>query len=582
MIKRLARCIREYKKYAILSPLCMVGEVAMEVLIPLVMADLYDYGIVLQDMTVVLTKSLQLVILALASLSFGVASAWFASRAGTGFAKNLRHDMFHRVQSFSFSNIDKLSSASIVTRLTSDVANLQMSFQMMIRMAIRSPMMLILAMISAMRINVKLSLVFCAALPILITALASLGPIVFKIFDRAFKTYDKLNNTVQENIRGIRVVKSFVREQKEVEKFTSVSTTIYNDFSKAERLLALNSPIMQFCVYGCMIAISWIGAKMVVASGNNPALGLTTGQLSSMFTYVTQILSSLMMLSMVFVMLTMSRTPLKRCYELLTEEPNLTSPESNAVMDVRDGSIDFENVSFRYSATAKHRALKEVDLHIPSGATVGILGGTGSSKSTLVQLIPRLYDVSEGSVKVGGVDVRDYDLEVLRDQVAMVLQKNVLFSGSIKENLRWGNPNATDEEMEHACRLACAHDFITSFPDGYDTHIEQGGTNVSGGQKQRLCIARALLKKPKILILDDSTSAVDTQTDAMIRKAFAEEIPGTTKLIIAQRVASVQDADMIVIMDNGMVAAVGTHEQLLASSTIYQEVYYSQKKGGDE
>ena len=486
------------------------------------------------------------------------------------------------MQSFSFSNIDKLSSASIVTRLTADVANLQMSFQMMIRMAIRSPMMLILAMISAMRINVKLSLVFCAALPVLIVALVSLVPVVFKIFDRAFKTYDKLNNTVQENIRGIRVVKSFVREEKEVEKFTSVSSTIYNDFSQAERLLALNSPIMQFCVYGCMLAISWIGAKMVVASGNNPALGLTTGQLSSMFTYVTQILSSLMMLSMVFVMLTMSRTPLKRCYELLTEVPNLTSPESNAVKHVSDGSIDFENVSFRYSATAKHRALKEVDLHIPSGATVGILGGTGSSKSTLVQLIPRLYDVSEGCVKVGGVDVRDYDLDVLRDQVAMVLQKNVLFSGTIKENLRWGNPNATDEEMEHACRLACAHDFITSFPDGYDTHIEQGGTNVSGGQKQRLCIARALLKKPKILILDDSTSAVDTQTDAMIRKAFAEEIPGTTKLIIAQRVASVQDADMIVIMENGMVAAVGTHEQLLVSSTIYQEVYYSQKKGGDE
>ena len=582
MIKRLARCIREYKWAAMLSPLCMIGEVAMEVLIPLVMADLYDYGIVLQDMTVVVTKSLQLVICALASLSFGVASAWFASRAGTGFAKNLRHDMFHHVQSFSFSNIDKLSSASIVTRLTSDVANLQMAFQMMIRMAIRSPMMLILAMISAMRINVKLSLVFCAALPILITALVSLGPVVFKIFDRAFKTYDKLNNTVQENIRGIRVVKSFVREKKEVEKFTDVSSTIYNDFSKAERLLALNSPIMQFCVYGCMIAISWIGANMVVASGNNPALGLTTGQLSSMFTYVTQILSSLMMLSMVFVMLTMSRAPMKRCYEVLTEEPNLISPEGNAVTTVADGSIDFENVSFRYSATAKHRALKEVDLHIPSGATVGILGGTGSSKTTLVQLIPRLYDVSEGSVKVGGVDVRDYDLEVLRDQVAMVLQKNVLFSGSIRDNLRWGNPNATDEEMEHACRLACAHDFITAFPDGYDTHIEQGGTNVSGGQKQRLCIARALLKKPKILILDDSTSAVDTRTDASIRKAFAEEIPGTTKLIIAQRIASVQEADMIIVLDNGKVSAVGNHDELMRTSSIYQEVYYSQQKGGME
>ena len=554
MIKRLARCIREYKWAAILSPLCMVGEVAMEVLI----------------------------LCALASLCFGVASATFASRAGTGFAKNLRHDMFHRVQSFSFSNIDKFSTASIVTRLTSDVANLQMTFQMMIRMAVRSPMMLILAMFSAMRIDVKLSLVFCAALPILITALALLVPVTFKIFDRVFRTYDKLNNVVQENVHGVRVVKSFVREERETEKFTSTSGQIYNDFVKAERIMALNNPIMQFCVYGCMIAISWFGAHMVVSSGNNPAMGLTTGQLSSMFTYTTQILSSLMMFSMVFVMLTMSRAPLKRCYEVLTEEPNLVTPAEKAVTEVKDGSIDFENVGFRYSATAKHRALKEVNLHIPSGATVGILGGTGSSKSTLVQLIPRLYDVSEGCVKVGGVDVREYDLDVLRDNVAMVLQKNVLFSGSIKENLRWGNPNATDEELEHACRLACAHDFIVSFPDGYDTHIEQGGTNVSGGQKQRLCIARALLKKPKILILDDSTSAVDTRTDAMIRQAFREEIPGTTKLIIAQRVASVQDADMIIILDNGMVVDVGTHEELMASSAIYQEVFESQRKGGDE
>ena len=582
MIRRLARCIREYKWAALLSPLSMIGEVAMEVTIPLVMADLYDYGIKLQDMGVVATKSLLLVLCALASLCFGVASAVFASKAGTGFAKNLRHDMFHRVQNFSFSNIDKFSSASIVTRLTSDVANLQMSFQMMIRMAIRSPMMLVLALVSAMRINVKLSLVFCVALPVLVLALVLLVPTVFKIFDRVFKTYDKLNNTVQENIHGIRVVKSFVREEKETEKFTSVSGSIYRDFCKAERIMALNSPIMQLCVYGCMLGISWIGAHMVVQSGNLPQLGLTTGQLSSMFTYTTQILSSLMMVSMVFVMLTMSRAPLKRCYEILTEEPNLTSPEENAITEIRDGSIAFENVSFRYSARAKHRALKEVSLHIPAGATVGILGGTGSSKTTRVQLIPRLYDATEGVVKVGGVDVRRYDLDVLRDQVAMVLQKNVLFSGSIKENLRWGNPQATDEEMEHACRLACAHEFITSFPDGYDTHIEQGGTNVSGGQKQRLCIARALLKKPKILILDDSTSAVDTHTDAQIRKAFAEEIPGTTKLIIAQRVASVQDADMIVVMENGQIADTGTHEQLLASSTIYQEVYYSQKKGGDE
>ena len=580
MIKRLARCVREYKWAALLSPLCMIGEVSMEVLIPLVMADLYDYGIVMQNMSIVVSKSIQLIILALCSLSFGVASATFAAKAGTGFAKNLRHDMFHRVQNFSFSNIDRFSTASIVTRLTSDVANLQMTFQMMIRMAFRSPMMLILAMFSAMRISMKLSLVFLAALPILIAALAILAPMVFKIFDRAFKILDKLNTIVQENIHGIRVVKSFVRDEKEVEKFTTVSTTISKDFSLAEKILALNSPIMQFCIYACMIAISWFGAKMVVASGNNPAMGLTTGALSSLFTYTTQILSSFMMLSMIFVMMTMSRTPLKRCYEILTEEPDLTSPAENAVTEVPDGSIDFENVGFRYNPDAPHRTLKEVELHIPAGATVGIIGGTGSSKSTLVQLIPRLYDVSEGCLKVGGIDVRNYDLDVLRNEVAMVLQKNELFSGTIKENLRWGNPDATDEELVHACRLVCAHDFITAFPEGYDHKIEQGGTNVSGGQKQRLCIARALLKKPKILILDDSTSAVDTRTDAMIRQAFREEIPGTTKLIIAQRISSIQDADMIVIMENGYIHATGTHDELLETSPIYQEVYYSQQKGG--
>ncbi len=581
MILRLARCIREFKWAAILSPLTMIGEVAMEVTIPLIMTELYDKGIKLQNMEVVIQQSLLLVICALCSLAFGVASAWFASRAGTGFARNLRHDMFYRVQNFSFSNIDRFSTASIVTRLTSDVANLQMTFQMMIRMAIRSPMMLILAMVSAMRISVKLSLVYCVALPVLVIALVSLVPVVFRIFDKVFRTYDKLNNVVQENVHGIRVVKSFVREGKETEKFTDISAAIYGYFCKAERIMALNNPIMQLCVYGCMLTISWVGAQMVVASGNVDGMGLTTGQLSAFFTYTTQILSSLMMFSMVFVMLTMSRSPMKRCSEILAEEPDLTSPEAGAVRSVADGSIDFENVGFRYAATAKHRALKEVQLHIPSGAMVGILGSTGSSKSTLVQLIPRLYDVSEGCVKVGGVDVRDYDLQVLRDEVAMVLQKNVLFSGTIRENLRWGNAQATDEELEHACRLACAHDFIMAFPDGYDHKIEQGGTNVSGGQKQRLCIARALLKKPKILILDDSTSAVDTQTDAMIRKAFREEIPGTTKLIIAQRVASVQDADIIVIMENGMVHAVGTHEQLLESSTIYQEVYNSQRKGGE-
>ena len=581
MIRTLARSIREYKWAALLSPLCMVGEVAMEVLIPLVMAELYDYGVVMQDMGVVVTKSIQLVLYAVMSLCFGVASAVFAAKAGTGFAKNLRHDMFYRVQKFSFANIDKFSSASIVTRLTSDVANIQMTFQMMIRMAIRCPMMLILALISALRISTKLSSIYLQVMPVLIVALCCLVPMVFKIFDRSFRLLDRMNNIVQENVHGIRVVKSFVREEKEIGKFDGISSELAKNFGKAEKILALNSPLMQMCVYACMLSISWVGAQMVIASGNNPLKGLTTGELSSMFTYTTQILGGLMQLSMVFVMLTMSRTPMRRCYELLKEEADLVSPE-NAVMEVKDGSIDFENVSFRYSATAQHRALKEVDLHIPSGATVGILGSTGSSKTTLVQLIPRLYDVSEGCLKVGGVDVREYDLEALRDNVAMVLQKNVLFSGSIKDNLRWGNPNATDEELIHACKLSCAHDFITGFPDGYDTHIEQGGTNVSGGQKQRLCIARALLKKPKILILDDSTSAVDTRTDAMIRKAFREEIPGTTKLIIAQRVASVQDADMIVILDNGQVVAVGDHDSLLKTSPIYQEVYYSQQKGGLE
>ena len=583
MIKRLARCIREYKWAAILSPLTMVGEVTMEVLIPLVMADLYDYGVVQQNMQVVITRSALLVICALASLSFGVASAVFASKAGTGFAKNLRHDMFYNTQQFSFSNIDKFSSASIVTRLTSDVAQLQMTFQMMIRMAIRCPMMLVLALISALRISPKLTGIYLAVIPVMATALILLVPKVFRIFDYSFKLMDKLNNTVQENIHGIRVVKSYVREDKEVQKFTDVSAEMAVNFSRAEKILALNSPIMQGCVYICMLAISFVGARMVVASGNNPLNGLTTGQLSSMFTYTTQILSGLMMLSMVFVMMTMSRTPLRRCYEILEETPDLQSPDASvAITSVPDGSIDFENVSFRYSATAQHRALKEVNLHIPSGSTVGILGSTGSSKTTLVQLIPRLYDVSEGVLKVGGIDVRNYDLEVLRDNVAMVLQKNTLFSGTIRENLRWGNPNATDEELIHACRLACAHDFIMSFPDQYDHKIEQGGTNVSGGQKQRLCIARALLKNPKILILDDSTSAVDTATDASIRKAFREEIPGTTKLIIAQRIASVQESDIIILMDNGQIGAVGNHQTLMETSSIYQEIYYSQQKGGLE
>ena len=581
MIKRLARCIREYKLPAILGPVCMVGEVTMEVLIPLVMAKLYDYGIARQDMGMVVQQSLLLMLCAVTSLCFGSASAVFASKAATGFAKNLRHDMYYRVQEFSFSNIDKFSTASIVTRLTSDVANLQMAFQMMIRMAIRCPMMLILALFSAMRISVKLSLVYCVALPILALVLIGLVPVVFKIFDQVFKTYDSLNNVVQENIHGIRVVKSFVREDREIEKFTGISGKIYNLFCKAEHILALNNPVMQLCVYGCILAISWFGAKLVIASGNIPGAGLTTGELSSMFTYTTQILSSLMMLSMVFVMLIMARTPMRRCAELLEETPDLTSPES-PVTQVADGSIDFEDVSFRYSAKAKRDALHHVNLHIPAGSTVGILGATGSSKSTLVQLIPRLYDVTGGCLKVGGVDVRNYDLEALRDDVAMVLQKNTLFSGTIKENLRWGNPDATDEELVHACKLSCADEFIQGFPDGYDTHIEQGGSNVSGGQKQRLCIARALLKRPKILILDDSTSAVDTHTDAMIRKAFRDEIPGTTKLIIAQRISSVEDADMILIMDGGTIAESGTPEELMKTSEMYRHLYETQQKGRDE
>ena len=581
MLLKLLRSVRQYWFAALLSPLCMIGEVYMEVRVPGIIGDLVDFGIEAGNIEVVWQKGILLVLTALCSLVFGVGSAVFAAYGATGFSRNLRHDMYYRVQTFDFANIDKFSTASIITRLTSDVANIQMCFQMLIRMAVRCPMMVVLASINVYKLSPKLCMVYLVALPLMAIGLTVLTRLVFPIFERGFKTIDRLNNVVQENLHGIRVVKSFVREEKENEKFTDISGELKSTFSRAEKILALNNPIMMFCVYICMIAISWFGAQMVVASGNNPLNGLTTGNLSSMFTYTTQILGGLQMLSMVFVMMTMSRTPLRRCCELLEEEPDIVSPAA-AITEVADGSIDFENVSFRYSKEAQHRALKEVNLHIPAGATVGILGGTGSSKSTLVQLIPRLYDVSEGSLKVGGIDVRDYDLEVLRDNVAMVLQKNVLFSGTIKDNLRWGNANATDEEMVHACQLACAHSFIESFPDGYDTRIEQGGTNVSGGQKQRLCIARALLKKPKILILDDSTSAVDTATDAAIRKAFAEEIPGTTKLIIAQRIASVQDADMIIILENGMIADVGTHDELMKTSSIYQEVYYSQTKGDAE
>ena len=581
MIRNLIPSLREYKWPALISPLCMIGEVYMEVQIPLVLAQIVDLGVEMGDMGAVVKYGMLLVLYALFSLLFGIASAVSASYAATGFSKNLRQDMFYKVQTFDFSNIDKFSTSSIVTRLTSDIANIQMAFQMMIRMAIRCPVMLILATYNAYSISPRLCLMYCVALPLLGLGLFILIRLVFPIFDRVFKTYDKLNNVVQENLHGIRVVKSFVREDKEIEKFSDVSGEIYRDFCKAERIMAFNNPLMQLAVYSCVLTISYLGAKMVIQSGNNAAMGLTTGNLTSMFTYTTQILTALMMLSMVFVMMTLSRAPLRRTSEILQEKPDLHNPE-NPVTTVADGSIDFDNVSFRYSKTAKRNSLENVNLHIRSGMTVGILGGTGSSKSTLVQLIPRLYDVTEGCLKVGGVDVRNYDLEVLRDSVAMVLQKNVLFSGTIKDNLRWGNPNATDEELIHACQLSCAHEFITAFPDGYDHHIEQGGTNVSGGQKQRLCIARALLKNPKILILDDSTSAVDTATDAMIRKAFREEIPGTTKLIIAQRIASVQDADLIVVMDGGQICAAGTHDELLKTSPIYQEVYYSQQKGAME
>lgn len=578
MIKRLARSLREFTFAAILSPLCMMGEVYMEVRIPGILTKIVDLGIEAGDVTVVWQQGLMLILTAICSLIFGVLSAAFASYAATGFSRNLRHDMYHKVQTFDFYNIDKFSTASIVTRLTSDVANMQMTFQMLIRMAVRCPMMVLFASINVFKLSPKLFVVYLIALPLLCVGLYILIKLVHPIFTRVFKTYDKLNNVVQENLHGMRVVKSFVREKKESDKFTDVSDSVYRDFVKAEKIIAFNNPLMQFTVYACMIAISYLGARMVVESGNT---GFTTGNLSAMFTYTIQILSGLMMFSMVFVMLTMSGAPMRRCCEILAETPDLRNPE-NPVTVVKDGSIDFENVGFRYSKNAGRNALEQVNIHIASGMSVGILGGTGSSKSTLVQLIPRLYDVTEGSVKVGGVDVRDYDIQTLREQVSMVLQKNVLFAGSIKDNLRWGDPNATDEEMEHACRLACAHDFITSFPEGYDTHIEQGGKNVSGGQKQRLCIARALLKKPKILILDDSTSAVDTHTDAQIRRAFAQEVPDTTKLIIAQRVASVQDADMIIVLDGGQVTAVGNHRELLQTCDIYREVFESQTKGGEE
>ena len=575
MIKRLLKSVREFKKDALLTPFFVVLEVVMEVVIPAVMALLIDRGIDAHDMGEIWKYGIILIACAALALIFGATAGTYAARASTGFARNLRHDMYYAVQDYSFANIDKFSTGSIVTRLTTDVTNVQNSFQMCTRIAVRCPVMLVFALVMAFQINSELALIFLGVLPVLAIGLGLLMKFVGPIFERVFKTYDRMNTVVQENVRGIRVVKAYVREEHETEKFKGVSGLLYKQFSKAQKTMAGVAPLMQFCMYTCMLLISWFGARLIVGGS------MTTGELTSLFSYAMQILMSLMMVAMVFVMITMSKASAERIVEILEEQPDLHNPE-NPVTEVKNGDIDFDNVNFSYKGDEHKLALRNVDLHIKAGQTIGILGGTGAAKSTLVQLIPRLYDVTTGSVKVGGVDVRDYDIEALREQVAMVLQKNVLFSGTIKENLRWGNENASDEELEHVCKLAQADEFIQQMPKKYDTYIEQGGTNVSGGQKQRLCIARALLKKPKVLILDDSTSAVDTRTDALIRKAFAEEIPNTTKLIIAQRVSSVQDADQIIILDGGAVQAVGTHEELLASNPIYQEIYNQQTRKGDE
>lgn len=573
MIKRLIKCVRQYKKDSILTPVFVSLEVVMEILIPLFTAMLIDNGINKGNMGAIWRFGIILVFLTLISLTLGALSGNYAAKASAGFAANLRQDMYYIVQDFSFANIDKFSTASIVTRLTTDVSNVQMAYQIIIRIAVRSPIMMVLSVIMAFRLSPELSMIFLFIIPFLATGLYLVIKNAHPIFERVFKTYDKLNRVVQENLRGIRVVKSYVREEHEKEKFGDISERIYRDFSKAQKIIAFNGPMMQLCMYSCILLISWFGAKMIVSHS------MTTGQLISMIAYAMQILFSLMMLSMVFVMITISRASAERIYEILSEESDLRNGE-NPVYEVKNGDVTFTGVGFSYVKDKKKLCLSDINLEIKSGETVGIIGETGSSKTSLVQLIPRLYDATEGSVKVGGVDVRDYDIQTLRNEVAMVLQKNILFSGTIKDNLRWGCENASDEELIRVCKLAQADEFIRTFPDQYDTYIEQGGTNVSGGQKQRLCIARALLKKPKILILDDSTSAVDTRTDALIRKAFREEIPGTTKFIIAQRISSIQDADKIIVIDGGLISAVGTHEQLLESCPTYQEVYYSQNKGG--
>lgn len=574
MIKKLLKSVREYKKASFLAPLCVSMEVILEVAIPFIMSFLIDKGISAGNMGLILKIGAVIIILACISLLFGVLSGNYAALASSGFAGNLRKDMYYNVQRFSFSNIDKFSTSSIITRLTTDVTNIQMAYQMIIRVAVRCPLMLTFSLIMAASVNKRMSLIFLCIVPVLGGGLLLIAAKAHPTFEKVFDTYDVLNNVVQENLRGIRVVKSFVREQHEKEKFGTVSKQIYRLFTKAERLLAFNGPLMQFSIYFCMIMISWFGAKFVVGGK------LTTGQLTSLITYTMQILMSLMMVSMVFVMIIISRASAERIVEILDEQPSIAQPE-NPIHTVKDGSIRFENVGFSYSGDKDKLCLKNVNLEIKAGQTVGIIGGTGSSKSTLVQLIPRIYDATEGAVYVGGVNVKDYDLEAIRNAASMVLQKNVLFSGTIKENMRWGDENATDEQIKEACKLACADEFIETFPDGYNTYIEQGGANVSGGQRQRLCIARALLKKPKILVLDDSTSAVDTKTDAQIREAFATKIPDTTKLIIAQRISSVMHADMIIVMDGGEINAVGTHEELLANNEIYREVYESQTKGDE-
>ena len=579
MIKKLLHSIKEYKKDTILAPVYVTIESILEIIIPTLMAVLIDQGISQKNMSNVVRIGLILVACASVTVFFGILAGRSAAIASSGFAKNLRRDMFHNVQKFSFSNIDRFSTASIITRLTTDVTNVQNAYQMIVRLAVRAPVMIVFALIFSFRIDARLSLIFLATIPVLGTGLWLIMSRVHPLFVRVFTTYDKLNGVVQENLLGIRVVKSYIREDYEESKFARISQSIFRDFSKAEKRIAFNMPLMQFCLYACMLLLSWFGAKEIIASSNNPALGLSTGELSSLITYAIQILMSLMMLSMVFVMIIISRASAERIVEVLDEQSNLKNRE-NPVYTVENGAITFENVTFTYSRKADKPVLDGISVSIASGETVGILGGTGSSKSSLVQLIPRLYDTVSGKVTVGGIDVRDYDIESLRNQVVMVLQKNVLFSGTIKENLRWGNETATDEEMVHACKLAQADGFIRDFPDQYDTYIEQGGTNVSGGQKQRICIARALLKKPRILIMDDSTSAVDTKTDELIRQAFQQEIPNTTKLIIAQRVSSVQDADKIIVLDDGKINAVGTHEELLITCEIYREVYESQNKGG--